>query len=285
MEPPPTLHFLSIVQLARGVALCYRNLMTVGEKTLTWLGYEMAAGTQNEAPDIETSSEDYARRFAGPVGDFFLRVQERICLELLRPWAGCRVLDVGGGHGQIAVPLAAAGYDVTVLGSAVCCGERVSALEASPSLKIRFVTGELLNLPFPDGSYDVVVSLRLISHVPQWRRLIRELTRVARRAVLIDYPSLMSFNLAVPLLFRMKKMVERNTRRFLCFTRREIADAFLENRYVISAVKAEFFIPMAVHRALGHPAFTEFSERLSGAVAATRLLGSPVLTLAEPKHP
>jgi len=247
------------------------------------LGEKVTVQMENEAPDIETSSEDYARRFAGPVGDYFLQVQERLCLELLRPWAGCRVLDVGGGHAQIAVPLAAAGYDVTVAGSDASCNERLSVMAASRSLRIPFVTGNLLDLPFPDGSYEVVISLRLISHVPNWRRLIRELTRVARRAVLIDYPSLISFNLAVPLLFRLKKMVERNTRPFLCFTKRQIADAFLENGHTISATRPEFFIPMALHRAVSNLAFTELSERLSQIVAATRLLGSPVLALAEPK--
>jgi len=249
----------------------------------------VATQMQTRTPDIETSSEDYARRFAGPVGNFFLRVQEELCLELLRPWTGCRVLDVGGGHGQIAIPLAAAGYDVTVLGSDPSCNERLSRLLASrladgaSAKRIAFVTGDILDLPFPDRSHDVAVSLRLVSHVPVWDRLIRELTRVARLAVLIDYPSLVGVNLAVPLLFKLKKMVERNTRPFLCFTHRAISAAFLRNGYVISATRPEFFMPMAMHRAVKGLRFTESSERLFGNLGITRLLGSPVLVLAEPK--
>ncbi|HEX9203914.1 MAG TPA: class I SAM-dependent methyltransferase, partial [Vicinamibacteria bacterium] len=67
-----------------------------------------------EDADRETSSEEYARRFAGPLGAFFLEVQARTALELLRPWPGASVLDVGGGHAQIAGPLADAGHAVTV---------------------------------------------------------------------------------------------------------------------------------------------------------------------------
>lgn len=240
-----------------------------------------------ETPDVETSSEEYARRFAGAVGEFFLRVQEKLCLELLRPWSGGRVLDVGGGHAQLAIPLAAASYDVTVFGSRPSCGERLTRLAARRSVRIAFVTGDLLNLPFRDGSFDVVVSLRLLSHVNRWRRLVRELTRVARQAVLIDYPSLISVNLAVPVLFQWKKKVERNTRPFLCFTKGEVSDAFRQGGYHISATRAEFFLPMALHRALDSVPFTERAERFFESLGLTRLLGSPLLVRAEPgrRHP
>jgi len=218
------------------------------------------------------------------VGSLFLRVQEEVCLELLEPWRGCRVLDVGGGHAQLAIPLSAADYDVTVLGSSPSCGERLPGPGGSRPGGISFVTGDLLDLPFGDGSYDVVVSLRLLSHVNRWRRLVRELTRVARQAVLIDYPSLISVNLAVPLLFRLKKRVERNTRPFLCFTRADVAGAFRENGYLVSATRPEFFLPMALHRALNSGPFTERSERLFAMLGLTGLLGSPILVRAEPRQ-
>ena len=54
------------------------------------------------APDVETASDDYAARFAGPVGAWMLQVQERAVLELIAPWPGASVLDVGGGHAQLA---------------------------------------------------------------------------------------------------------------------------------------------------------------------------------------
>jgi SAM-dependent methyltransferase len=238
-----------------------------------------------ETPDIETSSEDYARRFAGPVGEFFLRVQEELCLELLRPWRGCRVLDLGGGHAQLAVPLAAAGYEVTVLGSDISCSERLSRLISVSSVspaKINFIAGNLLSLPFSDHAYDVAVSLRLVSHVRRWPLLIHELTRVARGAVLIDYPAIISVNLAAPLLFQLKKRVERNTRPFLCFTRRDISDAFRRNGYSVSATRPEFFLPMALYRAIKSVPFAERSEDLFEVLGLTALLGSPVLALAEP---
>lgn len=235
-----------------------------------------------EIPDIETSSEDYARRFAGPVGEFFLRVQEKLCLELLRPWRGCRVLDVGGGHAQLAVPLAAAGYEVTVLGSDISCSQRLSRLTSVSPGRINFIAGNLLSLPFSDHAYDVAVSLRLVSHVRRWPLLIHELTRVARGAVLIDYPAIISVNLAAPLLFKLKKRVERNTRPFLCFTRRDISDAFRRNGYSVSATRPEFFLPMALYRAIKSVPFAQRLENLFEVLGLKAWLGSPILALAQP---
>ena len=52
----------------------------------------------SQKADIETSSEDYARRFSGKVGEYFLTVQSEITLQLLEQWEKAKVLDVGGGH-------------------------------------------------------------------------------------------------------------------------------------------------------------------------------------------
>ena len=45
-----------------------------------------------EPPDIETASDEYAGRFGGAVGEYFLDRQNGIILGLLRPWPGAAVL-------------------------------------------------------------------------------------------------------------------------------------------------------------------------------------------------
>ena len=62
-------------------------------------------GESREDADVETSSDAYARRFAGGVGRFFLGRQRDAVLALLAPFPRARVLDVGGGHGQLTGPL------------------------------------------------------------------------------------------------------------------------------------------------------------------------------------
>ena len=77
--------------------------------------------------DIETSMDGYAERFAGRTGAWMLEIQERIVMDMIKDVKPARILDVGGGHGQLAIPLCQAGYSVTVLGSAESCKKTYSA--------------------------------------------------------------------------------------------------------------------------------------------------------------
>src|SRR5215213_6184567 len=146
-----------------------------------------------EDADISTSSDDYARRFAGPVGEWLLETQTRLTLDLLRGLPKrASVVDVGGGHAQIAPPLIDAGYAVTVVGSDSSCGGRLRQLIDGGSC--RFDVGDLRALPYADRSFDAVVCFRLLPHSVSWTGLVAELCRVARRSVLLDYPSTRSVN-------------------------------------------------------------------------------------------
>lgn len=232
-----------------------------------------------EDADVETSSDDYARRFAGPVGAFLLEVQARITLDLLRAWPGARVLDVGGGHGQLTGPLLEAGHDVTVYGSSPACAHRVRRWTGAG--RVRFVAGDLLRTPFPDGGFDVVVSYRLLPHVAAWRQLVGELCRVARRAVLVDFPSLRSVNVVSGAAFWLKKRVEGDTRTFAVFREADVEAAFAMAGFKPTGRRPQFLFPMALHRALGWAGLSRALEGGSSALGLTRLLGSPVILRAE----
>ncbi|MFL5492397.1 MAG: class I SAM-dependent methyltransferase, partial [Gemmatimonadales bacterium] len=112
-----------------------------------------------EDADVATSSEDYARRFTGAAGRWFLESQTRITLGLLSTLpVGSSILDVGGGHAQITPPLLEAGYEVTVVGSDPCCSARLQTWLANG--RCKFEVADLRALPYPDHSFDAVVCLR-----------------------------------------------------------------------------------------------------------------------------
>lgn len=232
-----------------------------------------------EDADVETSSERYARRFAGPVGAFFLDVQARITLDLLRPWPGASVLDLGGGHGQVTGPLVGAGSAVTVYGSHEACRERVRTwVDAG---RARFQAGPLLELPFPDRAFDVALSYRLLPHLARWGDFVAELSRVARHAVVVDYPTSRSVNAVSAAFFGLKKGVEGNTRPFAVFRDAEIEAAFAPHGLRATARRPEFFFPMALHRALGLAPVSRALEAGAKAVGLTRAFGSPVILRLE----
>ena len=195
-----------------------------------------------EDADVETSSDDYARRFAGPVGAFFLDVQASITLDLLRPFPGASVLDVGGGHGQLAGPLAEAGHAVTVFGSRDGL-RRARARRWSKPGGRRSARATSCSAPWPDRAFDVVLSFRLLPHVARWPELIAELARLARHAVIVDYPTRRSVNAVSGALFRLKKGVEGDTRPFTVFRDAEIADAFAAAGFAVTARRPQFLLP------------------------------------------
>jgi SAM-dependent methyltransferase len=236
---------------------------------------------EREDADVETSSEEYAQRFSGGVGAFFLDTQSKATLDLLRGWPRAKVLDVGGGHGQVTGPLVDGGWDVTILGSAEVCRERVRTwVDAG---RARFQAGDLVKLPFADDSFDIALSYRLLPHVVEWPRLIAELSRVARSAVLVDYPTVRSVNALSGLFFGVKKGIEKDTRPFRVFKDGEIVDAFAAQGFRPTARRPQFFLPMALHRAIGMAPFARALEGAAAGVGATRLLGSPVLLRLEPR--
>lgn len=232
-----------------------------------------------EDADVETSSDDYARRFAGPVGAFFLEVQARTTLELLRPFPAASVLDVGGGHGQLAGPLADAGHNVTVFGSREVCADRVRSLVGSGRASFR--AGDLLHAPWPDRAFDVVLSFRLLPHVPRWPELVAELARLARRGVIVDYPTVCSVNAAAGAFFSMKKGVEGDTRPFTVFRDTEVVSAFATAGFAVTARRPQFLLPMALHRAGAMASLSRLLEGGFRASGLTRALGSPVILRLE----
>lgn len=233
-----------------------------------------------EAPDVQSSSPDYARRFGGEVGRWFLALQANLALHLLRHLSpGSRVLDVGGGHAQLVAPYLDAGFEPIVFGSPSASRELLDPWLRDGSC--AYATGELLRLPFPDRSFDAALSFRLLPHLSAWREFLGELCRVSRASVLVDYPSLRSANAASRWLFGLKRRVEPGTRSYRLFTGREVAEAFAEAGFSVGEARPQFLFPMALHRLLGSALLARALEAPGRALGLTRALGSPVIVRAD----
>lgn len=228
---------------------------------------------RRETPDIEASSESYAARFRGPAGRYMLGIQERGLFELMadgRPLAGRTVLDVGGGHAQLAAPLAERGCRVTVAGSDDVCAARLGG-------EIAYRTGDLLALPFAAREFDTVVSVRLISHMADWRGLVAELCRLADRSVVIDYPTLASLNILSFATFPLKHAIEKNTRTYRSFSDGAIRRAFAAHGFRPVHAFRQFAFPMGLHRLAGATGLVRGAEEALRAIGITSLIGNPVL--------
>jgi ubiquinone/menaquinone biosynthesis C-methylase UbiE len=106
-------------------------------------------------------------------------VGERLC-EALDLRAGSRVLDVGAGHGYATLAAAQRGSDVTAVDNNPALFETTRKRAEAEGLNVRFVEGDPENLPFPDRSFDVVLSAFGILFTPDDEKTAAELVRVCK---------------------------------------------------------------------------------------------------------
>ena len=93
---------------------------------------------------------------------------------------GMRLLDVACGAGQIAIPAARAGAKVTGIDIASNLIEQARARAQAEKLDAHFDDGDAEMLPYPDSSFDLVISLIGAMFAPRPELVAAELKRVTR---------------------------------------------------------------------------------------------------------
>jgi ubiquinone/menaquinone biosynthesis C-methylase UbiE len=135
----------------------------------------------------------------------------------------------------------------------------------------------MLALPYPDNSFDAVVCIRQLNHLLCWPELLKEIGRVARRVVIVEYPALCSFNCIQSMMFPIKHALEGNTRKFLVFSSSEISAAASAAKLKSQKRTPQFFLPVGVIRQMRLPALVALLEGLARALGMVKLFGSPVI--------
>lgn len=92
------------------------------------------------------------------------------------------VLDVGSGHGLLAIALAQQGLDVISIDIDVQAQALAALLarEANVANRIRFVYGDGAHLSYPDGHFGTVAMMNVLHHLEQPVPVLREMVRVLR---------------------------------------------------------------------------------------------------------
>ena len=134
-------------------------------------------------PEMEAlKSRLKATWMSGDYGHFatYLEAGAMEFLSRIRIEPGARILDVACGAGQTAIPMARAGAKVTGVDIATNLIEQARARVQAENLDARFEEGDAEMLPYPDGSFDIVLSLIGAMFAPRPELVAAELKRVCR---------------------------------------------------------------------------------------------------------
>ena len=93
---------------------------------------------------------------------------------------GTRLLDVACGAGQLTIPAARKGIRVTGLDLAANLVQQARARAAAEGLQIQVDEGDAESLPYPDASFDAVMSLIGSMFAPRPELVAAEMLRVCR---------------------------------------------------------------------------------------------------------
>lgn len=125
-----------------------------------------------DGPDDDSSFEDAVNRMTDEV------------IRRLDPRPGQDVLDLGCGIGSPALILAR-DHPVRIKGVSVSPRQIALAQErakSTPNLagRVTFEVADAMSLPYPDASFDRVMALESMMHMPDKKQVLEEITRVLR---------------------------------------------------------------------------------------------------------
>jgi ubiquinone/menaquinone biosynthesis C-methylase UbiE len=134
--------------------------------------------------------EKYDRWFATPLGSLIKRYEGELISDFLRPAPGEKILDAGCGTGVFTAGILSSSSQV--VGLDLSFPMLRLAERKFKEYPFHAILGDMVSLPFKDCSFDKVVSITALEFIPDAKRTVDELFRVAKSGGIIVVATLSS---------------------------------------------------------------------------------------------
>ncbi len=156
---------------------------------------------------FDSEAGDYRIKHYAPdtrsfIGRRYVRILEFIAGLQLRP--GARVLDAGCGPGILTAELTRRGYRVDAID--LSSGMVTAARQAAPGATC--ILGSVEHMPYPDNTFDLVVSAGVVEYLASDSALLTECARVLKPGA----AQILSTTRRWALLYMLDPLVERAKR-------------------------------------------------------------------------
>src|SRR5215211_5509236 len=141
----------------------------------------MSMMEHNQNPAEEKYVHGYSEEHRAFLSSRTAEREAAFFLPFLKP--GMRLLDCGSGMGALTTSLA----EWLAPGEVIGIDREPSQVEAARAWaaekgvhNVRFETGNILELPYPDASFDAVFAFTVLEHLREPRLAMREMLRVLK---------------------------------------------------------------------------------------------------------
>ena len=136
-------------------------------------------GKKEEGRLFDTWPDRYDRWFTTPIGALVKKFERELLLDLLTPCCGEIILDAGCGTGVFTLDILSSGPHLIGLDISLPMLRRSG--DKARGYPFQMVLGDISNLPFPENSFDKVVSVTAFEFIEDAKGALGELFRVTKK--------------------------------------------------------------------------------------------------------
>jgi len=136
--------------------------------------------------------EAYDRWFTTAIGSLVRKYEAELILDLLKPQQDNIILDAGCGTGVFTLDFLSSGSHV--VGLDISLPMLVQAGRKLSGYPFEMIVADMLNLPFPEDTFDKVVSVTALEFINNAKGSVEELFRVTKKGGCIVVATLNSLS-------------------------------------------------------------------------------------------